>query len=189
MKSKVIVSALLICTIVVSSCTGKKDNNQNIITHKEQPSKKVEQTQKVGDYTQTTTTKWLGNTYKVQVVRKAATKLPLISQENSNSKYYDNEIELKVMRSDGSIFFSKSFTKDDFAKYVDASFMKKSALLGIVLDHAESNYLIFAASVGLPDRLSDEYIPLVLKISNQGSLSISNDTQLDTESDKEADEN
>lgn len=47
------------------------------------------------------------------------------------------------------------------------------ALLGIVYVKAEGDYLYFAASVGSPDVTSDEYVPLVLKISRMGSISIS----------------
>ena len=46
------------------------------------------------------------------------------------------------------------------------------ALLGIVYVKAEGDYLYFAASVGSPDVTSDEYVPLVLKISRMGSISI-----------------
>ena len=56
------------------------------------------------------------------------------------------------------------------------------ALLGIVFDKAEGNNLCFAASVGSPDITSDEYLPLVLRISRMGAVSISNDQVLDTES-------
>ena len=47
-------------------------------------------------------------------------------------------------------------------------------------DRAEGDNLLFAASVGSPDKMSDEYIPLLLKVSRQGKVSISKDTQLDT---------
>ena len=57
---------------------------------------------------------------------------------------------------------------------------KVDALLGIVFDKVEDGVLRFAASVGSPDKASDEYIPLVLKISRSGSVSISKDTQFDT---------
>ena len=59
-------------------------------------------------------------------------------------------------------------------------FILNSALLGIVFDKAEGDNLVFAASVGSPDRMSDEYVPLVLKISRFGDVRISKDTQMDT---------
>ena len=60
------------------------------------------------------------------------------------------------------------------------------ALLGIVFDKAEGDNLCFAASVGSPDITSDEYLPLVLKISRMGAVSISKDQVLDTESGTES---
>ena len=54
------------------------------------------------------------------------------------------------------------------------------ALVGIVLDHAEGDHLRFAASVGSPDKLSDEYVPLKMTLSRTGGVSIARDTQLDT---------
>ena len=44
---------------------------------------------------------------------------------------------------------------------------------------------MFAASVGSPDRNSDEYVPLVLKVSRFGDIKISKDTQMDTVGDKQ----
>ena len=53
-------------------------------------------------------------------------------------------------------------------------------MLGIVFDKVEGNNLIFAVSIGSPDKMSDEYVPLVMKISNLGAVSIQKDTLLDT---------
>ena len=50
------------------------------------------------------------------------------------------------------------------------------------------NTLIFAASVGNPDKTSDEYVPLILKIDNFGNVSASKDSRMDTESDSPEEE-
>ena len=63
--------------------------------------------------------------------------------------------------------------------------MKNSALLGIVLVEPQGDNLVFGASVGSPDALSDEYIPLVLTISRMGDVGIKKDTQLDSTSPEE----
>jgi len=115
----------------------------------------------------------------VFVQRKADESLPL-ADDGQGNKYYDNRITVKVTRKDGSEFFNRTFSKDDFDAYVDPLYKKNSALLGIVFDKAEGDYLVFAASVGSPDRMSDEYVPLVLKISRFGDVRISKDTQMDT---------
>ena len=56
-------------------------------------------------------------------------------------------------------------------------------MLGIVLDKADGDYLRFAASVGSPDVLSDQFVPLVMTIHRMGGVSITRDTQLDTGAD------
>ncbi|MGV2541533.1 DUF4738 domain-containing protein, partial [Bacillus pumilus] len=50
------------------------------------------------------------------------------------------------------------------------------------------NRLLFAASVGNPDKSSDEYVPLVLRIDNFGNVTVFKDTRLDTESDTQQEE-
>ena len=47
----------------------------------------------------------------------------------------------------------------------------------------EGNNLIFAGSVSHPQ--TDEYIPLVITLSNFGDVNISLDTQMDTNGDEE----
>jgi hypothetical protein len=171
----VIIAALL--AISMTSCKEKKQSD-NIITTK--PVAEVKKpTQEVGNYDMTTPVDWVGSTYQVVVERKADHSLPL-ADDGQGNKYYDNRITVKVIRKDGSSFFNRTFTKEDFAKYVDPLYRKNSALLGIVLDKAEGDNLVFAASVGSPDKMSDEYVPLLMKISRFGDVAISKDTQLDT---------
>ena len=164
-------------TIAIVSCKEKKTSEHIITTKPVEEAKKP--TQEIGNYDMTTPVDWVGSTYQVVVKRKADHSLPL-ADDGQGNKYYDNRISLKILRKDGSVFFSRVFTKDDFSRYVDALYQKNSALLGIVLDRAETDHLIFAASVGSPDKMSDEYVPLVMKISRFGDVSISRDTQMDT---------
>lgn len=170
----------------VVACKEKKQTDV-IITTKPVPEAK-KPTQKVGDYETTTPVDWVGSTYQVLVERKADESLPL-ADDGQGNKYYDNRITLKIVRKDGSEFFNRTFVKEDFSAYVDALYKKNSALLGIVLDRAEADYLVFAASVGSPDKMSDEYVPLVMKVSRFGDVKISKDTQLDTMSEGSEDNN
>ena len=121
------------------------------------------------------------------VKRSSDKELPVL-QLDENTKYYDNRISVKVLRSDGTEFFSRTFTKKDFTSYIDKHTQDMGALLGIVYVKAEGDYLYFAASVGSPDVTSDEYVPLVLKISRMGSISISKDEKLDTNASAEEEE-
>ena len=122
---------------------------------------------------------WLGHNVKITTERLADKDLSLVQDENGN-KYYDNKITLKIQRSDGSIFLERVFYKSDFSKLIDTSADKTTALLGVVFDRINGDHLLFAASLGSPDNMSDEFIPLVLKVSKSGSLSIYKDTQMDT---------
>ena len=169
------------CFFTFTGCLEKKKSDI-IITHK--PVKKINRTiSKVGDYKQERDVEWLGTNYKVIVERKADSSLAIVDDGNG-SKFYDNAITLEIKRKDGSVFFSRTFKKADFDSKVDDIYKKNSVLLGIVLDVVEGNRLVFAASVGSPDKMSDEYVPLVLKIDNLGGVAISKDSQLDTGSDR-----
>ena len=168
----------MVAVIVVSAFTGCKDkkNTGDIITKK--PMIVVHrQIQKTGNYKQSRKVKWLGAAYTVEMTRSADASLPVIV--DGDTKYYDNRITIRVLRSDGSAFFNRTFTKADFRPYIDKAYAD-GALVGIVLDRAEGDNLLFAASVGSPDKMSDEYIPLLMKLSRTGKITITKDTQLDT---------
>lgn len=176
-KSAITLIVAALATITIVSCKEKKTSEHIITTKPVEEAKKP--TQEIGNYDMTTPVDWVGSTYQVVVERKADHSLPL-ADDGQGNKYFDNRISLKILRKDGSVFFSRVFTKNDFSRYVDALYQKNSALLGIVLDRAETDHLIFAASVGSPDKMSDEYVPLVMKISRFGDVSICKDTQMDT---------
>ncbi len=179
-----IASAVCSAMSLLSACSSKPKSNDIIAKKPVKAAPKP--TQNMGDYKQSRTVEWLGSSYSVSVERKADTSLPLAVDESGN-KYYDNRITLSILRSDGTEFFKRTFSKADFAEYAGDDY-KDGALLGIVFDHAEGDNIIFAASVGSPDKMSDNYVPLVLKISRVGGVSISRDTKLDTTSDDVPDE-
>lgn len=181
MEKKSISRLLLAVGLVATTLTACKEKKQttDIITTKP----KVEApkpVQEVGDYHQDVNIGWGGSDYTIGMQRMADKSLPIVD-DGSGNRFFDNKITLRITRKDGSEFFARTFTKSDFSAYVDAAFLKRSALLGIVFDKVEGDCLRFAASVGSPDKTSDEYVPLVLKISRGGSVSMSKDTQLDTE--------
>lgn len=165
---------------LMASCAEKKKSNI-IIAPKPVAQVTNKPTQEMSGYEQSRDVEWLGNHYKVVVKREADHELPIIQLDKTN-KYYDNKITIRILRSDGTEFFNRTFTKATFESYLDKQTKSMGALLGIVFDKAEGNNLCFAASVGSPDITSDEYLPLVLRISRMGAVSISNDQVLDTES-------
>ena len=121
---------------------------------------------------------WVGSTYTVFVHRFADESLPMVEDEYGN-KYYDNRVSVKVIRKDGSEFFNKTFSKTDFSSCLDDNFRRNGALLGLLFVEAVGDDLKFGGSVGSPDPLSDEYIPLVMKLNRMGTVHVSRDTELD----------
>ena len=99
-------------------------------------------------------------------------------EDETGQKFVDNRISLRVLRGDGSVFFSRSFTKAAFDNYLDDDYRKTGITEGLVFDKIDGNLLVFAASVCHPQ--TDEYIPLVITISNLGDVGIKRDEDLDT---------
>ncbi len=161
----------------LSSCGEKKKSNVIIAPKPTAP--KPKKTQELSSYEQSRDISWLGKTYRIVMKRESDHELPLVESED-HTKYYDNKITIKILRKDGTEFFSRTFQKSDFTGYLDESTKKTGALLGIVFVEVEGDVLHFAGSVGSPDVTSDEYVPLVININRMGSVSIAKDTQLDT---------
>lgn len=173
---QVLLLAVAVMAFVLTGCQEKKQP-YNIIVKKEKavsPSKPLA----MGDYKQDYPVEWAGKSYTVKVDFKADTSLQTVS--DGSRDYYDNRIAMTIEREDGSSFFSHEFVKSDFSEYVDADYLAKSALLGIVYDKADNDHLVFAASVGSPDKSSDDYVPFVLKISRAGNMTVSKDTRIGT---------
>ncbi len=88
---------------------------------------------------------------------------------------------MHVTGKDGIDVLKRVFTKEDFGKYVGEDYLKNNVLLGVVFDKVDNDYIYFAASVGSPDKMSDEFIPLVVRFSYANhNLDIYKDTTLDT---------
>ncbi|MDY3851859.1 MAG: DUF4738 domain-containing protein [Prevotella sp.] len=175
MKNKLIVFACGVLALTLVSCAEKKKDT-TIITHRvvKKPSTEIKT---VGDYNEKQEVQWVGSTYTVVLNLQADKTLPTVAE--GNQKYYDNSVVVKVVRQDGSEFFSKTFKKTDFTAYIDTKTADNGVLLGIVFNRVEENHLCFSASVGSPDMLSDAYVPLMLKISRFGEVSISKDTLME----------
>lgn len=179
------VSAALLSLLILFGCSEKKSNT--IIITKKKPEKVAAPSiRTMGDYNQSRAVEWVGARYTVETRFQADKSLPLAS--DGKNRYFDNQITLRIVRADGSEFFKRVFSKSFFKEYVDDLYYKDGALLGIVFVRAEGRTLYFAASVGNPDKSSDEYVPLVLRVDNFGNVSVSKDTRLDTESDTAGDE-
>jgi hypothetical protein len=176
---------LLAAAAMMTACQEKKQSTVIIAPKPEapKPSGPVE----MQDMNAQNEVEWIGKTYKVVVSRKVDRELPMVEVE-PGKKAYDNRINLRILRPDGTEFFNRDFTKSAFAGCLDETTKDSGVLLGIVLDRAEGDDLIFAASVGSPDVLSDEFIPMVLTVTRMGEVSIQRDTTMDTSNGQEQEE-
>ena len=172
--------------VVVTSLTGcaEKKKSNDIIT------KKVETPKPQGpirmqEYKQSKGVQWLGKPYQIEIHRVADDSLKMVKDE-TGQKFVDNRISLRIVRADGSVFFSRSFTKAAFEGHLDNDYRQTGILEGLVFDKVEGNNLFFAASVCHPQ--TDEYIPLVVTVSNLGEVGVRLDTNLDTYGNEEDDD-
>lgn len=185
LKNVIAFSLLLTIIVAIASSCGRKKSSNVIIAPKPEvvkPSASV----RMSEYTHSDNVEWLGKTYKVEVIRSVADSLPMV-KDDQGMKYFDNMIRVKVIRPDGTEFFNRLFSKAAFKDYIDDNTRNHGVLLGVVLDKAEGDNLILGASVGSPDILSDEYIPLLITISRMGNVSIARDSHLDSEEPQDAD--
>ena len=172
---------MILCAGLLVSCKKKQDDT-TIIIHKTEV-KKSHGTEKVGDQTRSYDFQWLGSNYKAVVVRKAGTSLP-VATDDEGTKYYDNRIEVKILRADGSEFFNHTFTKSDFQADLDERTKDNGVLYSVIYVKAEGDNVELKASVGSPKQMSsDDYVTFTVKVSRLGALSVSKDQQLDTAND------
>ena len=184
---KRILSLILLGTVLLSISSCKDDKkSDNIITSK--PEKEVIPTDTLAMTTiapEGRTITWGEGSYTISVKRYADESLPIAIDE-SGRKYFDNKIDLKISRADGSVFMDKTFQKTDFNSFLDDNTKKNGALLGLPFVEVEGNDLVFSASVGSPNEMSDEFVPMKVKISRMGDIHIELDNDLDTTNDNAA---
>lgn len=171
--------------LVLSSCEEKK-KTQDIIAPKpvvKAPSGPV----KMQGYNHSEKVEWGGRAFTVSINRVVDDSAPVFSDE-SNNKYYENKITLVVKSSDGSEFFRREFTKQSFSQIIDNTYLSKSTILGLAVDHVDAHSVVFVASVGCPDQLSDDFIPINLTLSDSGSLSMKKGDDIGTSDNPNADD-
>ena len=176
---KLFAIALVVTTILPISCGHKTattaDDADSTLTADETVKQGIIQMEK-SEVTDTTT--WRGAIYTYTVNRMPDPHLDKITDSETGSKYMDNTIRLTIVR-DGQTFFDKQFTKSDFTSYLDHNFRRNGLLEGMVFDSAQPEGLHFATSMALPQ--SDSYIPLVVIIASDGTLSIQKDNIMDVD--------
>jgi len=168
------VLALTFVGLLATSCGKKKQHDDIIVQETETPQPQAPI--RMQDYKDIKDVQWLGKQYQIEVSRTACDSLAMVKDE-TGQQFVDNRIVLKVIRQDGSVFCTKTFTKSAFNACLDDDYRKTGILEGFVFDKAEGNHLFFAASVCHPQ--TDEYIPMVVTLSNFAEVGISKDQQME----------
>lgn len=177
---KIQLLTVLLMVALMMSCGKKKENNDIIVPTAEVVKPKAPISMQ--PYDQQQEVEWLDKSYQVIINRMADENLHMV-QDETGQKFIDNRITLRVIRADGSEFFKKVFIKGDFDSQLDDDYRQTGILEGLVFDKVDGNNLVFAGSVSHPQ--TDEYIPLVVTLSNFGNVSIKRDDQMDTNSTQE----
>ena len=170
--------AFAVSLMVSLAGCGNKQKNSDIIT-KPVVKSLPKAPERMQSYDDKRDVSWIGRKYYVAIHRQPSDSLPMVTDEQG-LRYVDNVISVSVSRQDGSVFFNRHFTKADFREQLDADYTKTGIFEGLVFDKAEGDYLYFAASVCHPH--TDEYIPLVVRLSRMGDVNIRRDSQMDTSS-------
>ena len=168
------VLALTFVGLLATSCGKKKQHDDIIVQETETPQPQAPI--RMQDYKDIKDVQWLGKQYQIEVSRTACDSLAMVKDE-TGQQFVDNRIVLKVIRQDGSVFCTKTFTKSAFSACLNDDYRKTGILEGFVFDKAEGNQLFFAASVCHPQ--TDEYIPMVVTLSNFAEVGISKDQQME----------
>ena len=179
MKKIQLFVALLMVALLMS-CGKKKESKDIIVPTAEVVKPKAPISMQ--PYNQQQEVEWLNKSYQVIINRVADDSLRMV-QDETGQKFVDNRITLRVIRADGSVFFKKVFTKSNFDVQLDDDYRQTGILEGLVFDKVDGNNLVFAGSVSHPQ--TDEYIPLLVTVSNLGKISIKRDDQMDTNSTQE----
>ena len=159
---------LLPLMVVVVACGGKKGVSDKESVLATMDSVDAHGLQRMQTSKSEADFKFKGKDYHSIVSRTPDESLPHIKNEMGDT-YVDNKIVLRITRG-GENVLNKTFTKNDFSSVVDANFLSKSVLEGIVYDKTTPEGIVYAASVCYPQ--TDLYVPLSITVSADGKMSI-----------------
>lgn len=170
--------------LTLTACKEKKVSNDIIVVKPEVF--KPEAPIRMPDRHDSKEVRWQGALYTVNIDRTPSDSLPMV-QDDQGQQYVDNTIRLTVIRTDGSEFYRRTFTKASFSSYLDDNFRRTGVLEAMMFDEVDDGRLEFAVSVSRP-QADDEYIPLEMKLDRDGGLTIVRDDDLDTNGEDDDDD-
>lgn len=174
---KFIYMLLIPLAVAVAACGGKKENAKKSSVLVRQDSIDVRGLQRMQTSKSEVDITYKGKDYHSFVSRTPDESLPHVTNDMGDT-YLDNKIVLRLTRGNTSIF-NKTFTKNDFSSVVDADFLAKAVLEGIVYDKTTPQGIVYAASVCYPQ--TDLYVPLSITITADGKMTLTKVDALEEE--------
>lgn len=160
---------MVFTAISVVSCTNNKnaakDNDTRVLMRDSVDVHGVQRMQ-VSKIEQTINFK--GKDYQSLVQRMPSDSLARVKNETGDI-FLDNTITLRLTRGSEKIF-NRTFTKHSFSSLVDADFMKRAILEGMVFDKTTPQGFVYAVSVSYPQ--TDLYIPISVTVAPDGKMSM-----------------
>ena len=161
--------ALAMGAVAFSSCKEKKQD-EDIIVEKIIEKPKDSATAMSSD-TKSGEAKWINdNNYTYIIERKSDNELPIVV--NHDVPYYDNRITLAIKRSDGTEFFSQTFSKSSFTGLLNDETKSNGVLLSMAFDRCDANNMYFVVGVGSPDEAYEDFALVQLIVSRMGETSV-----------------
>lgn len=138
-------TALALCALC-TACGGKNSEQQN--GDSTQVSRKADDTYAEPETKRTFTAKLNGQTFDIAIVRSADKSLPVVT-DDMGKRYYDYRVEVTIA-SNGKLFYTHSYTKEDFADHLSADEKKAMVLLGMAYDSvtSDNDHICLGAQVG-----------------------------------------
>lgn len=99
-------------------------------------------------------------------------------------RYYDNDVTLTIYRGNSDeVFFTHTFTKDSFRRYLPENQYKQFTLAGVNFNHMEQGHhdrFHFIAAVGDPDETLGITYSIAIDISRDKTISMHKIDNIDT---------
>lgn len=160
-----LIMGLSVVVLGACSASGVKDEQKQAET--EEPAQQSgPQSMQVSDVTDEFV--YQGRHYQSTVLRQPDENQPIVT-DDAGEEYVDNRISVKLV-CDGKVLVDKVFTKQNFAAWVKADFLRQAILEGLVYDTATPEGIVYAASVGYPQ--TDLYVPFRIVVASDGTLTI-----------------
>ena len=186
---KLIYLLLLPLAVAVTACGGKKGSSDNQSLLARIDSIDAHGLQRMQTSKSETNFKFKGKDYH-SFVSRTPDEYDFRIRETQTYEILEDvarlrsEVGLLYRNPFNETVLNKTFTKNDFSSVVDAKFLSKSILEGIVYDKTTPQGIVYAASVCYPQ--TDLYMPLSITITADGKMSIQKVDILEEDYDDEA---